>query len=123
MGVGSDALDRVRHEVEAELKLICEELLSAAAKDAPVESQEEHQERHPGQPHLKDSGFIRLEVTPHEIRGTVGFSVFYAKWQHEYVEWTHPHGGRSKFLEAHLLENFPHYRRRLAAASRRALNG
>lgn len=121
---GADALERIKREVRKEMVDVANDLAEAAAKDAPRLDEAEHRERHGDEPHLADS----VEVTVRKVRNKnrveaeVRFPVFYAAWLHEEMQWKHPRGGRAKYLMVNTIAMVAPFRRRLAAASRRALD-
>jgi Mg2+ and Co2+ transporter CorA len=119
---GTDAFERMTRAIEAEMEKIADELLRAAERDAPVESAEEHEEHHPGQPHLKDTGFARVTRRPNRIEGIVGFRAFYAAWQEERRDYKHTRG-KAGYLGDNVKLLLPSYRRRLADAARAAIEG
>ena len=107
----SDASDygrRRKAAAIAALKVIGEDLLGQAQRDAPVEEGT-----------LRGSGKVDLTVTPEGASVEVSFSTPYAARQHEEVTWKHPKGGKSKYLEDNLKAMAPRYLAALAAAIRK----
>lgn len=69
-------------------------ILEAAREGAPWEPVPRHGV------HLRDTAYARLQAG--QVGGTdrvaVGFTAFWAGWQHEHMDWHHTHG-HAKFLE------------------------
>lgn len=72
-------------------------VLALAVEGAPREDGEPRHEVHGA-----DTGFVRVE--PQNERVAIGFDAYWMLWQHEDLNYKHPHG-HAKFLELALLEN------------------
>ena len=118
------AAERIRECVDAELhdemEAIAKELLEAAEHDAPTLPAEEHAERHPGLPRLKDSGYIAVKAAAGRVIARVGFKAFYAAWIHERRDWKHD-DGKAGYLGDNLARLISEVRGRLQAAARRGI--
>jgi hypothetical protein len=74
-----------------------EHLLAAAEMTAPYDDTGEGV-------HLRDTGYSRLQAAdPDGDSVEVGFTAFWALWQHERMDYHHTHG-RAKFLELAMVE-------------------
>lgn len=69
-------------------------IMAAAVEGAPYEEVPRHEV------HLRDTAYARLEAgrAGGTDRVAVGFTAFWAGWQHEHMDWHHDHG-HAKFLE------------------------
>ena len=89
-----------------------DDVLEPARQDAPIggpETESGRRRRHRGElhpGHLRASGRIdrRARAEPGQLLAVVGFHAVYAAKQHEELDWIHPHGGRAKYLEIHLIK-------------------
>lgn len=109
----ADAIGRkmkaaARRAVEAS----CEDLLGRAQREAPVEEGT-----------LRGSGSVEIRSNPDGtgVSGEVSFDTVYAARQHEEVTWTHPKGGKAKYLEDPLKAMAPRYAAAIAAAVRQSI--
>ncbi len=110
MNQGQKAAKVRRQFVEQAMRVIADDLLGRAQRDAPVEEGT-----------LRGSGHVEITVTPQRISAEVSFNTVYAARQHEEVTWRHPKGGKSKYLEDNLKSMGTRYRNVLEAAQRKAL--
>lgn len=102
---------KLRHQfVEQAMRVIADDLLGRAVRDAPVEEGT-----------LRGSGSVDIDVTPGRITAEVSFDTVYAARQHEEITWRHPKGGKAKYLEDNLKAMGTRYRNVLEAAQRKAL--
>lgn len=52
---------------------------------------------------------LKAMVGTGDLVGRVVVDQRYAQVQHEHLDWNHPRGGQALYLQAPLLENYPHY--------------
>lgn len=73
-------------------------ILETAAAGAPFEDQPRH-----GM-HLRETGYVRIAGDEGDLFVVeIGFTAFWALWQHENLDWHHEQG-HAKFLELALVE-------------------
>jgi len=129
---------RVEREVGQEIRLATLDLLSEGVRRAPVD---EGTLRGSGSAHFggeriatgEEMGAVMeegAEPTPLEggadtdrLTGRVVFNTVYAAEQHERTDYAHPKGGEAKYLERPASENRERYRRRIAEAAKRGVEG
>jgi hypothetical protein len=97
--------------LEDAMRIAVEDLLGRSVRDAPVDEGT-----------LRGSGTATVEVHGQEVIGKVTFGVPYARAQHEGVTFSHPKGGKAKYLEANLTSMAPRYKDILAKTAKRALD-
>lgn len=93
-----------------------EPIRAAAVEGAPWEPIPRHGE------HLRDTSYVRLEAG--QVGGSdqvaVGFSAFWAAWQHEHMDWHHD-VGHAKFLELAVAGGAEEWLRSLGELMRESL--
>lgn len=77
--------------------------------------------RHPDIGHLIDTGFVRVLPGANRDTAIVGYTAFWALFQHEHLEWHHPNGGQAKFLETALMRSREAVLEQIGASLREAL--
>lgn len=55
--------------------------------------------------HMVETGFAQVEPGLDGDRVAVGYRAYWARWQHEDLNYDHPHGGEAKFLEHAALQS------------------
>lgn len=73
--------------------------------------------------HLTETGFSRLEPGAESDAVAIGYTAFWAVWQHEDLTYHHPDGGHAKFLSEAVLEGQAAVDEFVPAAIREALGG
>lgn len=106
----SEAADIRRRAAMAALKVIADDLMGRAQREAPVEEGT-----------LRGSATVTIVTTSEMGSAVVSFNTVYAARQHEEVTWKHPKGGKAKYLEDPLKAMAQRYVQALAAAQRKAL--
>mgnify|MGYP001552492407 FL=1 len=93
-------------------------ILEAAREGAPYEPVPRHGV------HLRDTAYARLQAG--QVGGTdrvaVGFTAFWAGWQHEHMDWHHDHG-HAKYLELAVIGGAAAWHENLAELVRARLTG
>lgn len=103
--------------VRADLAESGRPILEAAAAGAPYEPVPRHGV------HLRETGYVRLAAdVAGADRVAVGFTAFWAGWQHEHMDWHHEFG-HAKFLELAVVEGAQAWREGVAELVRNALTG
>lgn len=129
---------RVEAEVARELRNVGMDALGECIRRAPVDEgtlRGSHSMHHGGERVAtgEEAGAVMEEgaaPTPLEGgAGTDGLNVaivansVYAEYQHEGVELNHPKGGEAKWMERVMSENAAQYKRKLAEAAKRGVEG
>jgi hypothetical protein len=102
---------RMLAAAEHGLRVIAEDLLGRAQREAPVETGT-----------LRQSAEVDLQAVPGGVEAQVSFNTVYAARQHEELTWKHPRGGKAKYLEDPLKQMVPMYEGLLGEHIRRAVN-
>lgn len=95
--LGPDPTLEFRTAIRRGLAEAGREVLAASDVLAPREPEPRHGY------HMIDTGFVRVEPGVASDAVIIGYTAFWAAWQHEHLEWHHPNGGQAKFLETALL--------------------
>lgn len=95
--------ERARNASPDALQAAADHVLDVAKHRAPILSGAEavkkaNDERRADPGHLRESGYARVVD---DNRAEVGFSAFYARWQHERMDYHHA-DGQAKYLETSL---------------------
>lgn len=129
---------RAEAELNRELRKVGLDALGESIRRAPVDEgtlRGSHSMHHGGERVAtgEEAGAVMepgAEPTPLEGgAGTDGLNVVivantvYAAAQHEGVEFDHPKGGEAKWMEKTMSENAAQYKRKLAAAAKRGVEG
>lgn len=85
-----------------------EPTLAEAVVLAPTEPDPKHGE------HLRETAYLRLVAELGLDKVELGFTAFWAIWQHENIEWHHPNGGESQFLTKALVRGYEAWLERTA---------
>lgn len=101
---------RMREAAEDAVRRTAEDLLGRAQRDAPIEEGT-----------LRGSGTVEIDQDGDSITATVLFATPYAAVQHERIDYSHPMGGKAKYLEDPLKDMAGRYERIIGAAVSRAL--
>lgn len=88
-----------------------------AASDA--KAPREPEPRHPDIGHMTETGFVLVLPGVDGERVAVGYTAYWARWQHEDMNYHHDHGA-AKFLEHALLEEKATVMKMAAEAVRRS---
>lgn len=87
-----------------------------AMKNAPRQPEHRHREEHGAAPHLRDSAYVHSDDQgPNEPGYEIGFTAYWAAWQHERTDYKHLHGGGGKYLERALFTTIPDFLETLKA--------
>lgn len=94
-------MDRVRAVSPEALDDAAQHVLEVAREKAPllVDLKKANDERRADPGELRDSGYVRVVD---DTKAEVGFSAFYAGWQHERLDYHHE-VGQPKYLEEPLV--------------------
>ena len=100
-------------------KMVCREAIIECCRDLKLESQAEVPV---DTGKLKNSARIYNNSDANTISYSVGYETPYAIYQHENIEFNHPNGGKSKFLEDPFKRNQQKYQTKIASAVKKKLD-
>lgn len=101
---------RMRDAAEDAVKRIAEDALGRAVRDAPIEEGT-----------LRGSGHVDVRSSGDSVVATIAFATPYAAVQHERLDYSHPRGGKAKYLEDVIKDQAARYERIIGMAVQRVL--
>ena len=71
--------------------------------------------------HMTETGFVHVVPGADSDEVQIGYSAFWARLQHEHLNWNHPHGGEAQFLLKAAVAGEEKFWETVAAESAKAL--
>lgn len=89
-----------------------EEILAVSDVLAPREPEPRHGI------HMTETGYVRSHPQVDGASVEIGYTAFWAVWQHEDLAYHHPHGGQAKFLATAIVRSPEAVQEQVAASVR-----